>query len=381
MTTDFDDIRPYSDEEIPSVLKELVKEPHVKAIFAQFFPEMTEEIITEKVEQIKTSTDFQRTFIIPFLNFIQSKFCKSLTNSGLENIAEASLILSNHRDIITDAAFLNKILLENDIDSTEIAIGDNLLIYDWIRDLVRINKSFIVKRNLPRNQMLKTFVQLSSYIRYTITEKQKSIWLAQREGRAKDSNDQTQESLIKMLALSGKESFIENLKPLRICPTSISYEYDPCDFLKAKEFQQKRDNPDFAKSQADDLISMRTGIFGYKGHVHYAFSPCINEELSQIENEIDNTKAQVRAVIELCDRHIFQNYVIYPINKLAYDELLGTDRFTNEIKPEKQEKVKQYLQQQLNKIDLPAPDWDFLRKKMLEIYANPLINYLKATGQ
>jgi len=174
------------------------------------------------------------------------------------------------------------------MDTVEIAIGDNLLLFPWIEELVRVNKSFIVKRGLSARQMLESSQRLSAYIAYTLSEKQQSIWLAQREGRAKDANDRTQESLLKMLAMYGKADFTTNLSRLNICPLSISYEYDPCDFLKAKEFQQKRDNPDYKKQPQDDLINMETGVMGYKGKVIYTITGDINDELKQLGSEIHN---------------------------------------------------------------------------------------------
>ena len=179
-----------------------------------------------------------------------------------------------------------------------------------------------------------------------------------------------------MFALSGEGSFIQNLKDLNISPVSISYEYDPCDFLKAAEFQLKRDNPNYQKSPHDDVVSMRTGIMGYKGHVHYAFTPCINADLDAIAAQTDNRKEQVAAVAALIDRRIHGNYVIYPINKVAYDEYFGTQRFADEVPADERQKVLDYFAKQLDKIAVPQPDYDFLRRKLLEMYANPLKNYL-----
>ena len=179
-----------------------------------------------------------------------------------------------------------------------------------------------------------------------------------------------------MFALSGNNSFIDNLKDLNICPVTISYEHDPCDYLKVKEFQQKRDDTNFKKSAQDDLSSMKTGIMGDKGHVHYAFTTSINQELDHIAASTDNRKAQIDAIVELIDHRIHSNYVIYPINKVAYDEMLNTTRFATDVSLEERIAVELYFEQQLSKIDLPNKDDEFLRHKLLEMYANPLINYL-----
>ena len=379
MEQTFDNIRPYNPDELHDAFSRLINEPTFLALIQQFMPQIPLEHVRAQMLTIPNATVFQKTFIVPLLNDIEAKHSKGITASGIDTIQQPALFVSNHRDIVMDSALMDLVLFRAGLDSVEIGIGDNLLAAPWIRTLVRINKSFIVQRGLPVREMPKAFLELSGYIRHAITKKQTGVWIAQREGRAKDSNDRTQESILKMFALSGTKSFIENLKELNICPATISYEYDPCDYLKAKEFQQKRDNANFKKSPQDDLLNMKTGIMGDKGHVHFTFTPSINAELEEIATSIDNRKAQIEAVVKLIDQRIHSNYTIYPINKVAYDELLNTTRFTAEVSPEERSEVESYLEQQLNKIDLPNNDYDFLRHKLLEMYANPLINYLAAT--
>ena len=379
MEQTFDNIRPYNPDELHDAFSRLINEPTFLALIQQFMPQIPLEQVRAQMLNIPNATVFQKTFIVPLLNDIEAKHSKGITASGIDTIQQPALFVSNHRDIVMDSALMDLVLFRAGLDSVEIGIGDNLLAAPWIRTLVRINKSFIVQRGLPVREMPKAFLELSGYIRHAITKKQTGVWIAQREGRAKDSNDRTQESILKMFALSGTKSFIENLKELNICPATISYEYDPCDYLKAKEFQQKRDNATFKKSPQDDLLNMKTGIMGDKGHVHFTFTPSINSELEQIEASIDNRKEQIEEIVKLIDKRIHSNYIIYPINKVAYDELLNTTRFTSEVSPEERSEVESYLEQQLNKIDLPNSDYDFLRHKLLEMYANPLINYLAAT--
>ena len=379
MEQTFDNIRPYNPDELHDAFSRLINEPTFLALIQQFMPQIPVEQVCTQLLSLPNATAFQKTFIVPLLNDIEAKHSKGITASGIDSITRPALFVSNHRDIVMDSALMDLVLFRAGLDSVEIGIGDNLLAAPWIRTLVRINKSFIVQRGLPVREMPKAFLELSGYIRHAITKKQTGVWIAQREGRAKDSNDRTQESILKMFALSGTKSFIENLKELNICPATISYEYDPCDYLKAKEFQQKRDNANFKKSPQDDLLNMKTGIMGDKGHVHFTFTPSINSELEQIEASIDNRKEQIEEIVKLIDKRIHSNYIIYPINKVAYDELLNTTRFTSEVSPEERSEVESYLEQQLNKIDLPNSDYDFLRHKLLEMYANPLINYLAAT--
>jgi hypothetical protein len=273
------------------------------------------------------------------------------------------------------------VLVKNRLHTSEIAIGNNLAAAEWMLTLMRINKSFIVFRNLLKGEQVSAFIELSAYIKHTITEKNESIWIAHRQGRAKDSNDFTQRSLLKMFALNGNDSIINNLKQLKISPLTISYEYDPCDFLKAKEFQQLRDNENFQKNQLDDVTSMQTGALGFTGKVHYAFLPCINEELDKIEGLKLPRNEKVNAITEFIDRQIHKSYKIYPNNYIAFDKLYNKEQFINYYSKNDLEKFENYIKNQISKIDLENIDRDFCREKILEMYSNPLKNYLLANGQ
>ncbi len=380
MDFDFDAIRPYRDNELHEQIQFLLNEPKFAALLPSFFPGWDVEELKQFLLSLKTIAEFQEKIIHTYLNHITAQTTDGVILNGLENLnpQKGYVVISNHRDIILDSAFLNSNLVGTGIPMTEIAIGDNLLIYDWIRRLVRINRSFIVERNLPIRQQLESSMRLSAYIRDTVARRNQSVWIAQREGRAKDSNDRTQVALLKMFNMSGNESLIENFKQLNLCPTAISYEYDPCDYLKAKEFQQKRDDAAYKKSQADDLLNMKTGVMGRKGRVRFYFVGNINEEIDRIASATSVKNEQLTAIAELIDKHIHLNYTIYPNNKVAYDELLGVDRFASEYSADERKAFDQYIQGQLQKIDLPNKDEEFLRTKMLEMYANPLINHLKA---
>lgn len=378
----FDDIRPYTDKEMPEVLRSLFSDSDFVRLISCYFPMVKLDVLAAGIERFKSVTEFQRSAIFPVLEDFVSKVTESVTSSGLDMQGDhAAVFMSNHRDIVMDPALLALNMMRYNGSTCEIAIGDNLLATRWITDFVRLNKSFIVRRGLSPREMPKAFLQLSSYIRYAITEKHSRVWIAQREGRAKDSDDRTQESLIKMFAISGTGSFIGNLKDLNICPLSISYEYDPCDYLKAVEFQHRRDNPDYKKAPGEDLLSMQIGIMGYKGHVHYAFTPSINAELDKIETTVIGKKEQAVAVCELCDLRIHASYVIYPINRWAYEQLTGDKNFAGDDSDEERMNAEAYLRRQLAKIDMPEKDEPFLWHKMLEMYANPLINKISALGK
>jgi hypothetical protein len=299
---------------------------------------------------------------------------------GTEKIEKSKsyIFISNHRDIVLDAAFFCIELLQKGFETTEIAIGDNLLVSPWVKDLVRINKSFIVRRSLNIKELLLASKELSAYIRHDITERGQSIWLAQREGRAKNSDDRTQESILKMLNMSGRGDFIENLKSLNLCPLCISYEYDPCDYLKARELQQRRDNPDFKKSPQDDVQSMSTGVMGFKGRIVFQICGCIDADLDKLRALQLPKNEQVARTTEIVDAKIHANYEIYPNNKIAYDLFLNVNKFEKEYTLQQKLDFERYVQLQIQKIDLPTKDEKFLSTKILEMYANPLINKLKA---
>lgn len=377
--TEFDEIRPYHDEELSQVFEELIEDPAFQRAACMTVPNVPFEIIAEKMRACKTKQEFQITFCYGILKKIANDFTDGLTLSSDVKLDKnlAYTFISNHRDIILDAGFLSVLLVERDLDTVEIAIGDNLLIYPWIKKLVRVNKSFIVQRALTMRQMLESSKRMSRYMHYTINDKKQSIWIAQREGRAKDSDDRTQDSVLKMLAMGGDGTVQERLAGMNIVPLTLSYEYDPCDYLKAKEFQLKRDNPEYKKTTQDDLKNMEVGMFGYKGHVHFHMGPCISEEVLKLNQEKGSCKSELfTKVSELIDVNIHQNYRFYPGNYVAYDLLLKTDAMEDKYSAEEREVFLAYLEKQIAKIDIENKDVDFLKDKLLLMYANPLINYL-----
>lgn len=378
---EFDEIRPYHDEELPQIYEELLADPMFRQVVAAVMPGVPFEAVAQKMRACKTKLEFQKTFCYGILKDIIGKATEGvdMDHTALPDKSRAYTYISNHRDIILDSGFLSVMLVEQGMDTVEIAIGDNLLIYPWIKKLVRVNKSFIVQRALTMRQMLESSARMSRYMHYTIGEKRQSIWIAQREGRAKDSDDRTQDSVLKMLAMGGEGDIVERLRQMNIVPLAISYEYDPCDYLKAQEFQQKRDNPDYRKTTADDLKNMQTGLFGYKGRVHFQVAPCLNEALDALDRTLPKQELFAR-VSALIDRGIHANYRLYPNNFVAADLLEGTTAFAGHYTEEEKQRFLNYLEQQLARIELPQKDVPFLRGKMLQMYANPLKNHLAACG-
>ena len=371
----FDAIRPFEPEELPEVFERLLGNAQFAQVVAYVFKDVPFDMLAQKMRACKTNLEFQVAFCYPFIKGLLQKASLSCDmNVDAIDMEKRYTFVSNHRDIVLDSALLDVLLVDAGCKTTcEIAIGDNLLSLPWVKDLVRINKSFIVERSVSLRQMLLSSKRLSDYMHLVIAQKHDNVWIAQREGRAKDSNDRTQESIIKMMVMGGEGSLVERLKGLHIVPLAISYEYDPCDFLKAQEFQLKRDIADWKKGPMDDVVSMQTGIMGYKGHIHYDAAPCIDAWLDTLDP--DMPKADFfKAVATHIDEEVFRRYRLYPSNYVALDELEGTTAHADRYTAEQKAQFDGYIAQQMAKIQLPNKDEAFLRERLLTMYANPARN-------
>ena len=371
----FDAIRPFEPEELPEVFERLLGNAQFAQVVAYVFKDVPFDMLAQKMRACKTNLEFQVAFCYPFIKGLLQKASLGCDiNVDAIDMEKRYTFVSNHRDIVLDSALLDVMLIEAGCKTTcEIAIGDNLLSLPWVKDLVRINKSFIVERSVSLRQMLLSSKRLSEYMHLVIAQKHDNVWIAQREGRAKDSNDRTQESIIKMMVMGGEGSLVERLKGLHIVPLAISYEYDPCDFLKAQEFQLKRDIADWKKGPMDDVVSMQTGIMGYKGHIHYEAAPCIDAWLDTLDP--DMPKADFfKAVATHIDDEVFRRYRLYPSNYVALDELEGTTAHADRYTAEQKAQFDGYIAQQMAKIQLPDKDEAFLRERLLTMYANPARN-------
>lgn len=382
MSNKFDDIAPLYDHEVEQAIQDILIDPGFQHAAKYILPEIDWNEFSAEMFKYKTKKQFQTEMIYPVIKTLGMKVSSSIKSENWDNIDRSveHLYLSNHRDIVLDAGLFNILRVEQGLETTEIAIGDNLLIHPWIDKLVRLNKSFLVRRGLSVKERLVASKHMSEYIHYAINEKKESVWIAQREGRAKNSDDRTQDSLLKMLALyPDSKTFLESLREMNLIPLSISYEYDPCDYLKAKEFQQKRDDPEFKKSQRDDLLNMEIGILGKKGNVMFRLGKCINPELDKITEPDKRIQAELAA--KIIDKEIHSNYEIYPCNYIAYNLFYKTDRFNDKYTKEEADEFSAYLEKQIAKIDLDYIDHDFVLEKMLEMYSYTLKNYLEATEQ
>ena len=374
---EFDAIRAYEDHDMGAIIKTLFADGAFRGVLQSLFPNQSLPLLEKQLSSYTSILEFQKKFIHGLVTQLIQKTGNGLTLdiSALTNKEVPYTYISNHRDIILDSALLDILLINAEFPQTvEIAIGDNLLVYPWIKHLVRLNKAFIVQRSLGLREMLAASKLMSRYMHFVITQKKNPIWIAQREGRAKDGNDRTQEAVLKMIAMGGDGTAAERLMAMHIVPLVISYEFDPCDFLKAKEFQMKRDNPAYKKTRADDLINMQTGLFGYKGRVHYACAPCIDDWIATQEG-LSNTEFFAATTRHL-DEEIYRNYRLYPNNFVALDLLNKGKDYTSHYSEEDKAQFEQYLRQQIDKIDLPNKDEAFLRERLLEMYANPAKNQL-----
>ena len=388
MSNEFDEIRPYEAGEMQQAFDELINDRQFSLVLKGFVPWLPKSVRNGLLKLafigVKTPLDFQQRFMKPVVKWIIRKHTDGCTFNEKLLPRDKSLrytFVSNHRDIVLDSAFLDVMLVDAGYPTTvEIGIGDNLLIYPWIKRLVRMNKAFTVRRGLSLRETMAASQLMSRYIHHEKKKKKENIWIAQREGRAKDSSDHTQDAVLKMLAMGSSATSglpADNLRDLNIVPLTISYEFDPCDYLKAQEFQQKRDNPSFKKSRQDDLDNMKTGIFGYKGRVRYTCAAPINTWIDEL-SDLPKTE-WFKILAERMDCEIYRGYTLYPCNYIALDELEGTNTHVDHYTKSDQERFEKYLAGQLEKIQLPNKDEAFLRDRMLTMYANPLRNYLNAT--
>jgi 1-acyl-sn-glycerol-3-phosphate acyltransferase len=363
----------YTDAELRQAVQELFGYPAFLEGMKSFLPPALNQLILQVKDGVANVYDFQKEIIVPFLDFIQETGITERTASGMENLhaQDRYLFMSNHRDIVLDSAFLNYILYEHGLPTSRIAIGDNLMVHRIAELLFRINKSFAVKRSGAPRELYEHSVQLSNYIRRSITEREDSVWIAQREGRAKDGNDRTHPGLLNMLSMSGKEDVTAHFRALHIVPVAISYEYDPCALLKTKEFLEKQAGGEVKKSFQNDIQHILLGLRGRKGRLHYHFGKPLDEELD-ILNTSANRKQQLEWTAEIIDRAIHRHYRLHPVNYIAHDLLTGSTQYAHLYSDEERWAQEQYFDDQIQQ--LPEDPDGTARNYLLAMYANPVIN-------
>ena len=361
------------DHEVEAAVQELFGSASLLASMKTFMPADLYEALLSAKDQVKSTEDFQEKIILVFLRFVRELSITALTNSGLEQLdpSQKYLFISNHRDIGLDSAYLNKALFEAGFTTTQIAIGDNLMTHRLAELIFRINKSFAVIRSGSPRELYQHSMRMSAYIHEMIHTGKDSVWIAQREGRAKDGNDRTQIGMLKMLSLSNQGDLIDHFVELNIVPVSISYEYDPTGLVKTLSHLRRLKNPEFKKSFTEDIQHILLGIKGQKGHVHFHFGKPINSRLQPLR-ALDNAKKQLEELVAMLDKSIHTNYRLHPINYIACDLLQGTQKYQSYYKPEELREITVFFEKQLAL--LPADQLEDGRKYLLGIYANPVWN-------
>ncbi|NOX86384.1 MAG: acyltransferase [Chlorobi bacterium] len=371
---EFDAIRPYFGDEIPAALDRIVSHPDFQHLLNYLFPPEKHQEIINGLKKFSTIENFQHQVMRAIINSIIEKTAVSLTFSGIENISKEKgyIFLANHRDILLDSAILNLILVNNDFNTCEITWGDNLIISQFVEDIGKSNKMITVFRNGSPKEMLQNSQLLSKYIRRSVTQKNQSVWIAQRKGRSKNGTDTTDMSVLKMFILSRENSIIESLKDLNITPVTISYEWEPCDSLKVRELYIS-ETQEYVKEENEDLQSIIGGVVSEKGRIHLHIGNQINDELDKLDTDmrVNQLMQQVAFVV---DRHVHADYRLWSSNYLAYDMLTGGARFAKNYDDKTREKLNERLEKTIDLID---GDRVKITDLFLRLYANPVFNQLE----
>jgi glycerol-3-phosphate O-acyltransferase len=367
----FDTIRPFNDDEVQAAIARLLDNSHFRAALNFVFPSMDANTLEAQLRSINSVDEFQAKIISNAVAAIIHNSTTGLHASGLEKLHadKGYLCISNHRDIVLDSAFLNYLLFKQKLPTTRIAIGSNLLQAPWIEDLVKLNKNFIVNRNVQPRQAYEYSLLLSRYIRFSIESDLSSVWIAQKEGRSKDGIDQTQTGLLKMLGMSSDEG-ASGYEKLNIVPVSISYEFEPCAGLKAQEIFMKSQNGSYQKAEGEDVRSMQLGIVRPKGNVHFHFSEPLSKESIQNAFQSGNRNEAMKLIAEEIDKEIIKNYQLFPNNFIAFDLVNHSETFIQQYTLSDKEVFERYLNEELDQL---KGDRDALKIHLLHIYMNPLI--------
>jgi 1-acyl-sn-glycerol-3-phosphate acyltransferase len=370
----FDTIRPYYDSEVNDAICSVVHHPMMKALMSFTFPDVEEAVWTEQLRKTHSKRDFQINFIYQAIQMVLKKSSEGLSTSGFEKLEKHTpyLFISNHRDIILDTSLINVALYDHGQIMTASAIGDNLVQKTFLHTLSRLNRNFLVQRGLPPRELLQSSKLMSEYIYQLLARENRSVWIAQREGRTKDGNDTTQQGVLKMLAMaSDEENLMDYFKKIKIVPISISYEYDPTDMLKMPRLLAEAKDEIYIKEKNEDFMTLISGIMGQKKRIHLHMGHVLDTELDKIAAEHDNQNKQIQALAQVIDDAILSTYKLWPTNYIAYDLLNNTTQFADNYT----EKEKQLFERRLElRIDIENK---IMREGFLALYANPVVNKMK----
>jgi 1-acyl-sn-glycerol-3-phosphate acyltransferase len=370
----FDSIRPYYDSEVNEALISSLHHPMMKALMNFTFPEQDDEVWKEQLKRTHSIRDFQINFVYQSIQRVLEKSSEGLTTSGFEKLEPNTsyLFISNHRDIILDTSLLNVSLFDHGLVMTASAIGDNLVKKDFLLKLSKLNRNFLVQRGLSPRELLQSSKLMSEYMYHLLSKENRSVWIAQREGRTKDGNDATHQGVLKMVAMASDEkNCMDYFRKLKVVPVSISYEYDPTDALKMPQLMALANDEVYIKEKNEDFITLLSGIIGQKKRIHIHIGDVLEKEYDAIIAETNNSNKQIQALAQVIDDSILQSYKLWPTNYIAYDILNNSERFSNYYS----DKEKQLFERRLElKIDAEN---EVLREGFLAMYANPVVNKMK----
>jgi 1-acyl-sn-glycerol-3-phosphate acyltransferase len=370
----FDSIRPFYDAEVNEAIHSAVNHPMMKALMEFTFPDVDEEVWKNQLKKTHSIRDFQCNFIYQSVNKVLEKSSEGLTTSGFEKLEPNTsyLFISNHRDIILDTSLLNVALFDHGLVMTASAIGDNLVKKSFLKTLSKLNRNFLVQRGLPPRELLESSKLLSQYIGQLLLRENRSVWIAQREGRTKDGNDATHTGVLKMLSMgSDEKNIITYFKKIKIVPVSISYEYDPTDALKMPQLLAEANDEVYIKEKNEDFMTLLSGIIGQKKRIHIHVCDVINKELDIVEAEFDSSNKQVQAVAKLIDDAILKSYKLWPTNYIAYDLLHKTDKFKTYYTENEKSLFERRLEMKIDENNSQMVE------SFLAMYANPVVNKSK----
>ena len=370
----FDAIRPFYDSEINEALQNVVNHPMMKALMNFTFPDVADEVWKEQLRKTHSIRDFQCNFIYQSVQRVLEKSSDGLTTSGFENLQPNTsyLFISNHRDILLDTTLLNTALFEHGLVMTASAIGDNLVKKAFLNTLAKLNRNFLVQRGLTPREMLQSSKLLSEYIGNLLQHENRSVWIAQREGRTKDGNDETNPGVLKMLGMgSDEKNLMDYFKKVKIVPVSISYEYDPTDALKMPQLMAEANNEVYVKEKNEDFMTILSGALGQKRRIHIHVGKVLYTEIDAIKADNDSSNKQVVALAQVIDDAILSNYQLWPTNFIAYDIVHKTDRYAHLYSENEKSLFERRLEMRIDH-DNPVALEGFLA-----MYANPVVSTLK----
>jgi 1-acyl-sn-glycerol-3-phosphate acyltransferase len=374
--TKFDSIRPFYDSEVNEALKSLLHHPMMKAMMDFTFPEIPESTWKEQLSRTHSIRDFQINFVYQSIQRVLERSSEGLTTSGFEKLEPNTsyLFISNHRDIILDTSLLNVSLFDHGLVMTASAIGDNLVQKDFLLKLSKLNRNFLVLRGLSPRELLLSSKLMAEYMYQLLSKENRSVWIAQREGRTKDGKDATHQGVLKMIAMaSDEENCMDFFKKLKIVPVSISYEYDPTDALKMPQLIALSKDEEYIKEKNEDFITLLSGIIGQKKRIHIHVGDILENEYDKIKVENDNNNKQIQALAQVIDDSILQSYKLWPTNFIAYDILNNTTTFDHLYDDKERQLFERRLEMRID------AENDTMKAGFLAMYANPVVNKLNYT--